>query len=433
MADIPIPQSNYAGDVDIDLCVLSSSNGFQLDISPQVINIEIYEDLFAPFITGRIILKDAIDLPTLFPLVGEEVLQLTISNPLLVELTAHAGTYYVFKLDDRVKSAEREQVYVLHFMSMGALADVNKKISRTYSGKVSDIVQKLFLDADALETGKRYTIEETPVSTKYTSNFWSPLQNLNYLADQAVNNNQVPSFVFFENRNGMNFVSLESLYTPQEPYQIFKWDNYSADFNSKSDLSGSEKNVNRDYQKIIQFSTPETFNYVERLMSGMYGSQMIHYDLTTKKYSHTSFTPDFNQDKHLNDYPLRSNKLITKTRSLLIREHKHYNNFENYGDVTNTKTLQRRLYLMTLAEANKLEIVVFGRTDYTVGQKVYVEIPVNRNIAKHETDYIDKILSGYYIIAALCHKVDRQKHECVMELVKDSLLLDLNNVKHEAQ
>lgn len=431
MADTPQTPSSFPGDVDIEVCVLSSSNGFQLDISPQIINIEIYEDLFAPFITGRILLKDAIDIPTLFPLIGEETLQLTISNPLLDDNAAHAGTYYVFKLDDRSKTAEREQLYVLHFMSMGALADINKKISKTYSGKISDIAERLILDADALESGKRYTIEETPSSTKYISNFWSPSQNLNYIANQAVNKNQVPSYLFFENRNGLNFVSLESLYTPADPYQKFRWDNYSAEFGGPT--GGSERNLDKDYQRILQYSTPETFNYVERLASGMYGSQMIHYDLTTKKYAHKGFTPDFKQDKHLNDFPMWTDRLINKTRSLLIREHKHYNNFENYGDVTNTKILQRRLYLMLVAEANKLEIVVAGRTDYTVGQKVHIEFPVNRSITQQDTDSVDKMLSGYYVISALCHKVDRQKHECVMELIKDSLLLDLNNVKHEAQ
>ena len=82
---------------------------------------------------------------------------------------------------------------------------------------------------------------------------------------------------------------------------------------------------------------------------------------------------------------------------------------------------------MKSTDASKLEITVPGRTQYTVGQRCIVELnkmePENGNKGE---DTLDKMLSGAYIIGAINHYIDREKHECVMELFKDSLFRNLN-------
>lgn len=426
----PNTPQNFPGAVDIIECSISSSNGFQFSVLSQTIGIEVYEDIFAPFMTGRIILKDALDLPNLFPLIGEETLTLSFKTPQLEDTESHANTYYIVKMDDRAKTAEKEQIYVLHFISMEAIANVNKKISRTYSGKVSDIARRLITESNSLESPKRYNIEETTTSTKYTSNFWTPAQNLKYLTDQAQNARMEPSYVFFENRNGFHFVSLSTLYGDGQVVQTFKWDNYTADISS---TGGSERNLDQDYQRILEYTVPENFNYIDRLTSGVYGSQMITYDLTTKMYTHTGYTPSFAKDRHLNKFPMTTRRLLTSTSAVLIREHRYHANFSNYGDVTNTTYLQRRLQMLAAAETSTLEIVVAGKTNYAVGQKVYVQLPMSSELHANDNpdDTWDQLLSGNYIIAAMCHKIDRQKHECVMQVIKESFITDLNNVKHD--
>ena len=41
----------------------------------------------------------------------------------------------------------------------------------------------------------------------------------------------------------------------------------------------------------------------------------------------------------------------------------------------------------------------------------------------------DKLYSGFYIITAIHHKVNRLSHEMIMEVVKDSLLVDQESIK----
>jgi hypothetical protein len=101
-------------------------------------------------------------------------------------------------------------------------------------------------------------------------------------------------------------------------------------------------------------------------------------------------------------------------------------NFSGFNDATNYRNTQKRISLLGAAEANKIQITVPGRCDYTVGQKVKVTLNKMEPISKDDMDVTDKMFSGYYLIAAVNHYITRDMHECSMELIKDSLLMSVD-------
>lgn len=418
---------SFAGDVTVEHVTIFTSLGEGQNVTAQVLGIELYEDVFSPFISGKILFNDSQDLINFFPLIGEEVVQIVFKTPALADTFAYSGEYYVYKADSRYRLSEREVVFALHFISKEAIVDLNKKTSKTYSGLVSDIATDILKAKDGLETSKVCTVEDTPNTTKFISNFWSPVRSLNYLTENATNLNGSPSYVFFENKNGFNFFSLESLYNLNPVYQYFTWDNYSADINTGVS-GGSDRDIMKDYQRVLDVRTPDIFNYMDRISSGFYGSQMMHYDVTTKKFTHVAYKPNWDEDVHLNPYPLWTKNVVSRTRSVLVHEHKYLNNFNGYGDVTNTKTLQRRLHLMAAARQSMVELTVLGRSDYSAGQKIYLNVPMNTQLKEtlESGEFRDDILSGTYLVTACCHLVMRNRHECILEAVKDSYLVDLN-------
>jgi hypothetical protein len=417
----------FAGDVSIEKVQVVKPSGFFQDIANQVITIQIYEDLFSPFISGSLILKESLDLINVFPFVGEEFLNLEITTPTMKD-GGIKGKFYIYKMTDRELVGNRSMVYQLHFISQEAVLDMNKKISRTFGGKVSDIAKTLLTDPTVgIQTKKNVTVEDTSSQTKYISNFWSPVKNLNYILNNAVNQNGSPSYTFFENRQGFNFVSLESLSTAKV-YQEFVYDNYTRDDQGGG---GSVKNLNKDYQRIAQISIPNGFDYMNRIRDGMYGSKMYTFDITSKKIASKNYNmlENFSKEKHLNANPMASEKVIFRYNSKILNEPKYYNNFSNFADSTNTASVQKRMSLMAQAEANKIEITVPGRTDYTVGQKVLVRLNKMQPISEKDTDTLDNMFSGNYLISAVNHYINRENHECHMELIKDSLLVNLDGKK----
>lgn len=137
----------------------------------------------------------------------------------------------------------------------------------------------------------------------------------------------------------------------------------------------------------------------------------------------------FETQKHLNKYPINSDKATFRSNSLIINKPKYYGNFNAFGDVTNSRIFQERLSLIKMAEANKVMITVPGRTDYTVGQKVYLNLTKIEPFSKTDSDITDKMFSGNYLISAINHYIDRDKHEANMELIKESSMMDMNKGK----
>lgn len=417
----------FAGDVSIDKAKIVTSSGFFQDISAQVLTVQVYEDLFAPFMTGSLIIKESLDFVNLFPFAGEEYLELDISTPSL-ERGNISGKFYIYKLSDRQLIGDRSVVYQLHFISEEAVVDLNKKVSKVFSGKVSDIVNSFVTDkSHGLESPKNLFVEPTSNNIKYISNYWSPVKNIEHLTIQAANQNKIPNYVFFENRDGFYFMSLDSLYTA-DVYQSFVYDKYTRD---NQNNAGSIRNIQEDYKRISSITIPVGYDYMDRISNGMLSSRAISYDVTKKTYISKTYNmfQKFDKQKHLNENPMNSDKAIFRSNSLIMNIPRDYGNFNAYGDVTTFKTAQERLSLMKLAEANRLQVTVPGRADYTVGQKVNVTLNKIEPIKKEDSDITDKMFSGNYLIAAINHYVDRNKHECHMELIKESLQFNLNGSK----
>ena len=418
----------FAGDVNIANIEIIASDGHGQVITNQVIALEIYEDMFTPFISGVLIVKDSLDLANLFPLVGEESVNIKVYTPTFTDKDKIINNqFYIYKMANREIAGERNVVYELYFISKEAIVDLNKKVSRAYEGKISDIATKIITDKpNGLETTKTVNIEDTSNAVKYISNYWSPVKNMNYIADTAANKNGSAGYLFFENRKGFNFVSTENLYA-QPIIQEFIYDAYMRDF---TEDGRSYRNVEEEYKRIIEISIPVVFDYAERSMMGMHSSKLISYDIVTKKYSVKTFDMLDNWDKkvHLNKFAPVSDKNIRRFNASIITYPKYYNNFNNYTDVTNSKTIQQRLSILKQSRNTTVKIVVPGRTDYTVGSKVYMKLNKFNPIDSSDSnsDILDNMFSGNYIISAINHEIDREKHQCNIELIKDSYIVDLN-------
>jgi hypothetical protein len=417
----------FAGDVSIDKVRIITAKGFYQDVGAQVINVQFYEDLFSPFITGSLILKDSLDLVNLFPFIGEEFLELEISTPTLKENNIK-GKYYIYKMSNREMTGDKSVVYQLHFISIEAVVDLNKKISKVFGDQISKLVKPFLTDKTyGLETTKKVYVEETSNNVKYISNYWSPVENIQHLAGNAVNKNGSPSYIFFENRDGFYFMTLETLYT-NATFASFVYDKYTRD---SLPGGGSVRNIAEDFKRILEISIPVSFDYMDRIRNGMLSSRQVSYDIVKKTYTAKNYNmfQKFDKQKHLNKYAVNSDRSIFRANSRIINYPKDFGNFNGFGDVTNASTNQERISLLKLAEANKLNITVPGRCDYTVGLKIALDLKKIEPLSKADKDTTDKMFSGNYIIAAINHYIDREKHECYMEIVKESSLMDMNRAK----
>lgn len=422
----------FAGDVRVEKCSVISSTGVEYSLKAQLIGLQIFEDLYSPFITGTLIFKDSLDFVNALPFVGQETLSLKVYTPTLEKKGGVIeGQFHIHKMKDREFQNERSIIYEMNFISKEFLTDANIKLSKAYSGKVSEIVKNLLTDKTvAFNTTKKLNIEETNNSIKFVSNYWSPIRIVNYCASHALNKEKSPSYIFFENRDGFNFGSIDTLMSSNTIQQEFSYNSASQTIKP---TGGSARDLNVDYKRITSFSVTDGFNSMDRINSGMLASRLFSYDITSKNVSVKNYDifSNFKNKKHLNKYPTVSTKLPTYYTSKIMIVPKQTEQFTGFIDVSNINFIQTRISELNQANDFKITITVPGRFDYTVGQVVRIKSFQVEPISKEESlrDNIDKIFSGKYMIAAINHFVSRREHECTLELVKDSYVGDVLNTK----
>lgn len=417
----------FAGDYKLIDVKIGSTRGLIFDVFDFVIDINIYEDMYSPTISGNITLNDAQDMVNLLPMIGEEKLLITFKSPSISDNDGlFEQAFYIYKMTDREYSAERAVRYTLHFVSFETIRDVNSKISKGYAGTISDIVEK-FIKND-LKSDKPLNIEKTKNTIIYTSNYWSPFTNINYLAKRSISasGTDSPNYVFFENSKGFNYVSLDKL-LEQDSKTRYIYDNNTR--KPTGDGGASGRSISSDLQRITTYKISTAFDYIKRIESGMYASRLITHELVTKTYNVQTLTygDNFKTHNHLNEHPTATLGLPAKTLSFLAVEPRALETYSNF------KTDRMKSWylknIMQMAEMNQfvLEATVPGRSDLRVGDVVDIYIYRNTPIKAKDTeeDIIDKTFSGRYLVATLCHELDREKHQIHMTLMKDSLIIDL--------
>jgi len=414
-------------DVKIENITLISSTGQLQTIINQTKLVRLYEDIFAPFITGYILVEDSINLINFMPLRGQEYLDIDIRTPTLPKEFCYKQRFFIYAMSDVERSSHQTYTYKLYFTSRETILDNNTKMSLPHSGRISDIVSNIIstkLKVSDNDLPKTYNVEETSNKTKFISNFWSPVKAINYCANRALNANNSPTYLFFENKHGINFVSLDTLY--QLPVQ------YTFESNKRTSSIEKDgtvtKNISKDYNTILEYYTDDPYNYFDRIKEGYYGSEIIYYDILSQQYVHKGYGANFGDGARLNKHSPFNVTTPISPKSKLILGHQYYNNYEGYGSETsNVKTISRRQALLAQAETTKLKIVVYGRTDYSCGIKVNVQIPKYGVVQKSDSNTLDYELSGNYIISALSHNITKKEHKCVMELIKDSYIAEVDS------
>lgn len=418
----------FAGDVRIDNCTLTSiASGNSINITNQVITVQVFEDLFSPFMSGNMIIKESLDILNELPITGQEWLDLHVRTPSLEDKEDIKHRFFVYKISDRDYLGERNVVYKLHFISEHALKDASTIISKGYNGKISEIVKQIL--TDWVKEDNIGEIEETKNNTRYVSNFWTPSKNLNFLCNNAINLSDSPSYLAYQNRKGFNFVSLHKMYKSDS---IRKF-NYNLKGRDVLPTGQAVRLVENDYSRINTIELPESFDNVFKMTQGAYASTLHSFDVVSKEYKQDLFQyrDKFNEKAHLNEFPMTPKKMeeYFNPKAHIMTDFRQYGLFNQYGDVSNYRVMQERISSLIQAESISIRIVVPGRTDYTIGQKVEVEImkPEPTNGKDEKQDQRDNTFSGNYIIGAINHSINRERHECSIELIKDSWLKNVDN------
>lgn len=439
-----------AGDVRIDELKLLTSKNIIVDLRDFLIELNIYEDIFSNYLRGNLILSDSRNLIENAPIIGEEYLHVKVSTP--GSNSSIQKTFRVFKLTDRdIVRDNNTQTYTLHFCSIELISDVLVPMFKPHEGIISDVVSDIFTnyisasrELTASETNGEfkesdydtplYILNETSNKVKFIPTGWSPFKCINWLASKSIPKNGVAkNYLFFETNKAFVFGSLEHIFKDAyENNSIIG--RYSISASNIRD-GAPTPDINREFFIAKDVSMIETVDHIKNYSNGYLSNRLITLDVFNKKYElyDYDYVQEYSQQYHSSGEGAKAEPLFTpdgiRNSAASIGFYpvnpKLFNNFkENVSEKMFEIYGNRKSSLLDLTNL-KLHMTVPGRTDIEIGRVLYFNYPaVEPADGSTPKNNSDKQYSGYYLISAIRHKINKIEHSMTMEAIKDSLKLE---------
>ncbi len=418
-----------AGDVNLTAINMINGGGDIINILPFTKNIDLYESIQSPFMTGSILMSDSIGFFVKFPIIGEEIIELEFETPSTGIKIKKA--FFVDNLDMRL-SDNSTSAYILHFSSVNRMKDINLKHSKAYEGFGSDIVNTLFkktIEGNWPVTSGLLHLEKTGNKLKFISNNWSPFQCIDYVARHSVSPNDdlhSPSYLFYEDNKKYNFRTISDIITTNMPNADKKRFYFDAVNGRKASATGTQYALLAEYETILKLTVLGGFKYFERHSAGAWAKRTVEFNVLSKSINTKlyNYWYDFEASGHTGEYPAVSNQVqyddhnsVVDTVGIFTHKHEGIAS-DKRGDIN-----AKRVGLLNNLDYMSLEIEIHGRTDLTVGDMINLRLQNFASIvgATQEDDILDPLWSGYYMITQIQHRLSDNRHKMIMRVSKDGV------------
>jgi hypothetical protein len=401
------------------------TKGGNIDISQIYEEINIFDSLLSPVMTGNILIKDANGLSSRLIFDGSESILMDIAKDKNSDIAAFKKSFRIFKQSDRINDGQTSETFVLSFVSDELMYSDQQKITQSYELTYTQVVEKILLDY--LKISKNNTGGVFDVSygiRNLTIPNLRPLDAIEWCAKRAVDINQSPNFMFYQNVLGYNFATLSNLLTKKDILDISFGAKNTTGGNPISEIGGA-----RSLEVVAQTDG------MEKARSGVNAGKFVGFDPTTGTVAkkNVSFGDVFSSMKHANENPTMSavpNRDGTDSTEMYdskqtVSFFSAAKQFSAYikekaptslskQDNTETYLLQRKAILANLM-SRRIKLTMPGNFNLTSGFNVNVNAP---NFGKKEKggDNSDETLSGKYLIIATRHIIGYEKHETIIEV-----------------
>lgn len=423
---VPSTQENiqsgliYSADYQITTLSIVTSDGTVVDIKTLAVEINLYEDLFSPCMSGSILMGDAIDLISNFKIHGNEWLIMEIDKPSLG--LSLKKIFRVYKVSDRELKSQALQNYILHFCSEEMILSTQRFISKSYKGMViSDMINDLLQGQLSVNPKKIGFMDKTEGIFNIIVPRMQPLEAIEWLSTRAYSSNGT-LFMFYENRDGYNFQAYETLIA-RPVYQTY----YKS---PKTDTNPQNTWNSINVMKIVQ-----DFDIIESGRYGAFNATLMTFDFINRKINNSQYVAG--QSPLLND-AVPFNSTLNRFRAPLNQNPDYFLKFYPTFDTDpNTNAshpenwLHKKASRLAQLHSFKMICAIPGDIALKVGAIVQVEVP--QAVPQSESGQINTMRTGKYLVSAVHHIFMNDVMSTVMELLSDSINGTLNPASDTSQ
>jgi len=409
--------------------VVVVTKGGPIDVTDMFEEINLYDSLFLPVLSGNIVITDAVGLSKKLTFDGSEVLAINIKKDENSENLAYKKAFRIYSQTDRSNINQTSETYVLNFVADELIFSKQKRVNQSYETTYSKVVEKIMTNYLKIPQKNLAILEDTYGVRKIVVPNLSPIDAINWCAKRAVGIKNAPDYIFFSNVVGYNFCSLSKLLTKE----------------AILDINFSPKNVedNADFLELTSARSYEVLtqnDVLEKINSGVNAGQFIGFDPMTRTMGSTPLTFDshystvehgnknstagevHNRDRTSNFTNYDSRKVV----SIFGAARKNSNYIKKYDPTSISKVetqelsvFQRKAIFNNLI-TKRLKIVMPGNFSLSSGFNVNFKTQGFGFKTKGENETEDLTVSGKYIITGTRHIISLTRHVTIIEVASDS-------------
>lgn len=405
------------------LAIVSKFGTF--DVSGIFAELNIFDSILMPCMSGNIVIKDAIGLSKRLLFDGSEYLVVNITKSGETNSTNILKNFRIYKQTDRKNVNQNTELYILHFVSEELIYSEQQKVSQHYKGTYDQIAVSILLNYLKVSNKKIGIVEKTRGVHNSIVPLLTPFETVQWLSKRAVNSDNKANFLFFENKVGFNFVSLSTLYA-NDPLLTINFDT--------KNLSDA---VNNEFLGIRNFNFTVSFDFLENVRNGFFANKFIGFDILTRTIQTTylDINNNFKKGKTLNDYPTASSAVNRENRdasqmydSKVVLYPFQTSRFDTTYvktndnaaatiiDDTHTYIPQRKATLNNLLQ-RRMNVTLPG--NFAISSGFVLNLNAH-GYSVNDGERLDKSISGKYLIVGTRHMIKPEKHETICEISSDS-------------
>jgi hypothetical protein len=428
-----------AGDYKLEKFTLHSLlNGSSIELNNLFRYIEIYEDIFSPYVSAKLYIEDANNFPERFPIVGQEKVEISFRSDINAMRPVDL-VFRVYKLDShRINPNGKTQQYTLHLMSESGYFNFTQYCGYGVAGPISEMVKTIFTKHFSEEVWKNKLFVE---STNDNYSFalpasYTPFKAIEWLSGKAYTTpgKEYTPFLFYETLDGHRFKSIGSIIkdgSVSVPYYTYTQANMPH-IDGKRETAGVNTILPNRYMKIQKLEELSRFDEVSNIMNGMISSKLTVHDLVRKEARLVEFFEGdiFENMVKLGDQPHfkasdpETYRLMTNGVSYYYLPSTAYTVTNQTNGIIDNHQYEslylKRKYHMNTFLTQKIVIEVFGDSRRRVGDIVHIDVFKPQSDVTSAVDKYDKNLSGEYMITSVKHTL-ATAYSCKYELSRNCM------------
>lgn len=427
--------SNILGAIKVEYLEIEPiSGGKGKDLTENTVSINYYEDILEPAVSMTIDIMSSYNIVSELPIRGGEKVTCEFSLPSGKFIMDGENAMYVYKVGN-VNTERQSEIFTLYLTTRENFSNETARCFKKYkdSQSISEHVKNIL--KDNLHTTKfdEKNIETTRNSYSFYGSARKPFNVIQWLAPKSVPVSVSKSgdsgedgtkfgeakgtggYLFYQNRNGFNFKSVESLVSNTS---VGSDTGYKAKYITKG-FGAIEAGSSENVFQIIHYSLDKNIDVRKSLRVGMYSNMTVSINMASHEVSYYKYdlpkelgatlggdgmdTPS----EMFGSYPSRQ---IMRTTDHGVTNLKNPSS-RDASDMA--KSFSRYNLLFT----QSLNILVPCNIKLMAGDIVHCELP---SLEAGKGKDIDTKRSGNYLIKEVCHHFSKNQNTTSLKLIRDS-------------